>query len=355
VLPEIEAALGLGDATAWLTGAVQLGFIAGTALMSLTGLADRFSPRLIFLLACGLAAAANLAVLGADGLGGLVAARLVCGAALAGIYPIGMKIAAGWYRAGLGAALGWLVGALVLGTAFPHLLRGLSGDLPWTAVVLSTSGLALLGGVALAALVPDGPHLKPSPGLDLRCIAKLWALPAYRASALGYFGHMWELYTLWALLPALILTHTAFPPSLTAGAVIAAGALGCIGGGYLSTRTGSASVARWQLGASALCCLVAPAVWAWAPPGLTLAFLVTWGVTVVGDSPQFSALTARAADPSLVGTGLALATTVGFALTIVSLQVAAAAPLALVSWVLLPGPLLGLIALRGYARPHDAS
>ena len=344
VLPEIEAALGLGDATAWLTGAVQVGFIAGTALLSLTGLADRFSPRWIFFLACGLAAAANAATLGASGLGGLVAARLICGAALAGIYPIGMKVAAGWYREGLGAALGWLVGALVLGTAFPHLLRGITAALHWTAVVVGTSALALLGGVVLAALVPDGPHLKPSPGLELRCVPKLWALPAYRASALGYFGHMWELYTLWALLPALIVAHTELAASLTTGAVIGVGALGCVGGGYLSARIGSASVARWQLGVSALCCLLAPAIWAWASAAITVGFLFVWGVAVVGDSPQLSALTARAAPPALIGTGLALATTVGFSITVVSLQVAGQVPLAWVSWVLLPGPLLGLVA-----------
>ncbi len=148
VIGDLESALGLQGTVAWLTGAVQLGFIAGTTILSLTSLADRISPRWIFLASCAGAAIANLATLGASGLPGLLGARLACGVALAGVYPIGMKVAAGWYRDGLGAALGWLVGALVLGTAFPHLLRSLTAELPWAVVITGTSGLALAGGVA---------------------------------------------------------------------------------------------------------------------------------------------------------------------------------------------------------------
>jgi len=346
VIPDLERELGLSGTTSWLTGAVQLGFIAGTAMMSLTGLADRFSPRWVFLAGCVLAGLCNLSTLAASGLVGLVLARFACGAALAAVYPIGMKVAAGWVREGLGSALGWLVGALVLGTAFPHLLRGLAVGLPWASIVALTSVLSVGGGVLLAALVPDGPYLRPSAGFDLSAVPRLWAIPEYRAAALGYFGHMWELYTLWAVLPALAAAYLPMNPSLLSFSVIAVGAIGCGVGGMLSSRIGSAGVARVLLGISGLCCAAAPLLWTTAPVWLLVGFLLIWGVAVVGDSPQFSALSAQAAPPELIGTGLALATAVGFGLTVISLQVAALVPLQWVAWALLPGPLLGLWAMR---------
>ena len=359
VMADLQREFGLADgAVATITSAVQLGFIAGTLVFAALNLADRFSPRKVFLACAMLGALANAAVfLIADTpwpYASLVAFRFATGFFLAGIYPVGMKIAAGWYREGLGAALGYLVGALVLGTAFPHLVRALGAELPWRAVMGAVSALAISGGVVMYALVPDGPYLARGARFDPRAFATLFSVPALRASAFGYFGHMWELYTMWALVPLMIGAHASrhgatLDVSLWSFVVVASGAIGCVVGGRASRSAGSARVAAFQLRASGLCCVVSPFAYA-APTPVFLAFLVAWGIVVVGDSPQFSALTASVAPRALLGSALTLVNCIGFALTIASLQLAAALgrwiPL---EWWFVPiaaGPALGLIAFR---------
>jgi len=347
------------EALGYVTSAVQLGFISGTLVFAFLAVADRHSPRLVFLL-CSLAgAAANLGVLTADGgLAPLLICRFATGFFLAGIYPVGMRIAAGWYRTGLGHALGFLVGALVLGTAFPHLLKALGQSWPWQYVLTGVSIIAAGGGVLMYLLVPDGPHLARSSKFDPRALAAIFAVKEFRASAFGYFGHMWELYAFWAFVPVLLAARAPeFSVSLWSFIVIAIGAAGCVGGGLVSLRAGSARVAGSQLAVSGICCLLSPLLLL-APPSAVIGFLVVWGIAVVGDSPQFSALNAANAPRTAVGSALTIANCIGFAVTIGSIELLNAAarvlPVEYLFLLLAPGPALGLLALRPLLKAERA-
>jgi MFS family permease len=360
VLGDLEAHWGVGaEAVGYVTSAVQLGFIAGTLAFAFFAISDRFSPRNVFF-TCSLAgAASNLAVyVGASEFGAVLTLRFATGFFLAGIYPVGMRIAAGWYRSGLGNAIGFLVGALVLGTAFPHLLKGAGHAMPWEAVTVIVSVTAALGGLLMRAFVPDGPYLVKAPRFDPRALAIIFAKPLFRSSTFGYFGHMWELYAFWAFVPFVLSAHAAAAgTSLNIAVwsfwVIGAGALGCVGGGIVSLRFGSAPVAFAQLSVSGLCCLLSP-VFFHAPTPVFLAFMLVWGITVVGDSPQFSALNAQNAPRELVGSALTIANCIGFAITIFSIQLlnvlAERVDSAYLYLPLAAGPALGLLALRPLVR-----
>jgi MFS family permease len=360
VLGDLQLALGLPDAAlGYITSAVQLGFIAGTLAFAFFAISDIASPRRVFFVCTLAGAAANAGSYAlAEGLASLLVLRFATGFFLAGIYPVGMKIAAGWYRSDLGKALGFLVGALVLGTAFPHLIKGLGQALPAQQVMLGVSVLAVAGGAAMLALVPDGPYLSKGARFDPRALASVFGAARFRASAFGYFGHMWELYAFWAFLPFVLATHAAIrgveiTVSLWAFAVIGIGTLGCIAGGLVSLRRGSARVAFAQLFASGACCVLSPLMFH-APTPVFLAFLLFWGIVVAGDSPQFSALNAAYAPRELVGSALTIANCIGFAITIGSIELlnAVAAPLG-AQWLfvlLAPGPVLGLVALLPLLR-----
>jgi MFS family permease len=280
--------------------------------------------------------------------------RFATGFFLAGIYPVGMKIAAGWYREGLGRALGYLVGALVLGTAFPHLLRGVGAELPWQYVIAGVSLLAVCGGVLMLLLVPDGPHLPTGSKFNPRALAMIFRSQAFRASAFGYFGHMWELYTLWAFIPLWILayaenTGTVLNVPMWSFAIIAIGFIGCAGGGVISRKVGSARVAAIQLLISGICCALSPFFFNAELP-IFLAFLMAWGISVIGDSPQFSALNAENAPREYVGSALTIVNSIGFLITVFSIQlISFLLPLIgpqAIFLLLLPGPLIGLWALK---------
>ena len=354
VLPELQKSLQLqNSALALLTSAVQFGFILGTLCFAILSLADRVSPRKLFLACALLGAFANAAVLfTATSFTGILLLRAVTGFLLAGIYPVGMKIAASWYSGKLGKAIGYLVGALVLGTAFPHLLRGLGASLPWQTMLLGVSTLAVLGGVLMYLLVPDGPFAGKRAKFDARNILRVFKIPDFRAAAFGYFGHMWELYTLWAFTPFILAYAlpelTPSQISIYSFLVIAAGAIGCVVGGYLSQYWGSAKVAFVQLILSGACCVLS--VFVFEMHFLVVPFLVFWGIVVAGDSPQFSALSARTAPPHLVGTALTMVTSIGFAITIASIQFTGflmqfLPPAKMFVWLTI-GPILGLIALK---------
>ena len=357
VMPDLQRQFGWNAAdVGTLTSSLQLGFIAGTLVFALLAVADRFSARRVFLgcalaaAACTLAAAASAASFGA-----LLTWRLLTGFFLAGIYPVGMKIAALWFPRGLGTALGWLVGALVLGSASPHAMRAWGAGWAWTSVFHCVALIAALAGVLVMLAVPEPAHAPQPARLQFNALASLWRDRRVRASVLGYFGHMWELYTFWVLIPAILATRlgNANAVSWSAFLVLGSGALGCIGGGLIARRHGSALVAAAQLGTSLVCCLLAP--WALgASVQIFMLWLLVWGITVAGDSPQFSALTAANAPRDAVGSVLTLTNCIGFAISAVSIElfsrVAHALPLGGVLPWLAVGPALGLFGLRTLLR-----
>jgi predicted MFS family arabinose efflux permease len=354
-VPELAERWGLSAAgRGWLLMAVQVGFISGTLGLSFSGLADYFPAHRVFAVSALLGAGLNAAFAFTDDLPTALGLRFAVGICLAGVYPVGMKLVVSWAPDRAGAALGWLVGALTLGTATPFLVRGLGDAVPWRAAVLAASGLATAGGLMIARL-GEGPAARAAGSLGWSQVRAAFRVPAFRASALAYFGHMWELYAFWALTPALcgivLLGETGTPVWLAAAAVVGVGGVGCVAGGWWSRRTGSAVVAAAALAASGLMCLASPLL-AWLPPAAGLVLLGVWGLAVVADSPQFSALSAKAAPAGSVGSALAVQNGVGFLVTVVAIQVTAAAwPVVgpWVGWVLLPGPVLGLLALRRLA------
>ena len=357
VMPDLQRAFGWDTAAvATLTSALQLGFIAGTLVFALLAVADRFSARRVFLVCALAAAGCTLAAMaGAADFHRLLLWRALTGFFLAGIYPVGMKLASLWFPRGLGPALGWLIGALVIGSASPHALRALGAAWPWQAVFVAVAVAAALAGAVVMLLVPEPPVRPGLAPLRLSALASLWRDGRVRASVLGYFGHMWELYTVWVLMPLVLATRLADAVAVSwwAFAALGAGAAGCVLGGLAAPRHGSAAVARSQLAVSGLCCLAAPWLLT-APLPLFLAWLIVWGITVAGDSPQFSALTAANAPREAVGSVLTLSNSIGFAISVVSIELfvrlAQSVPLgSLLPW-LAAGPLLGLLAMRPLLR-----
>jgi MFS family permease len=352
VMPDLQRGSNLPDAAVgWFTAAVQLGFIAGTLGFAIVGIADRFSPRLVFL-ACSLAGASCAALCAwlPPSFGSLIALRFLTGVFLAGIYPVGMKIAAGWYTQGLGLALGVLVGALVLGTALPFGLRALGAAWPWQGVMWAVALVAATGGVVMAVWVPDGPHLAPPARLSPRALLVIVQDRKLRASAFGYFGHMWELYAFFVLMPLIAAARwESAAAAWWVFAAIAVGALSCVAGGLWARRFGSERIAAFQLACSGSCALLSPwlldaPVWAWA------VWVIVWGATVSGDSPQFSALTARNAPPAQMGSVLTLVNCIGFSISVATITgfvfMATRWPLAQVLPWLALGPVLGLLCMK---------
>ena len=355
VLTDLIATFGLpAAALGGLTSAVQFGFICGTLVFAVLAVADRFSPARVFCLSALAAASFNLCgTLDANTFPTLLGGRFLTGFFLAGIYPVGMKIAADHFSAGLGRSLGFLVGALVLGTAFPHLVKSMGGALPWRFILYFTSGIAALGGLCMLWFVPDGPYRRAGARPEFTAFLRVFRNRPFRAAAFGYFGHMWELYAFWAFVPVWIgayFSGRAAPVglSLLSFGVIAAGGAACVLGGYLSGRFGVRRVAALALAASGLCCLLSPLFFV-ADPLLFLPFLLVWGMTVVADSPLFSTLVAGSAEPEVKGTALTIVNCIGFAITIVSLQLLSGVGEWLAPrWLfvfLLPGPVFGLLGL----------
>jgi len=338
-----------------ITSIVQFGFIAGTLIFSLLTIADRFSASAVFFFSSLIAATSNLILIWlAKDIYWLMSLRFITGFFLAGIYPVGMKIAAENFPEKLGNALGFLVGALVFGTAFPHILRSQLQDLNWQNVLLFTSLLAFTGGILILAFIPHTKS-KSISAIKLNTAFTVFQSSNFRSAAFGYFGHMWELYTFWAFIPFVLSVYNKIHASniniaVWSFVIIASGGLGCILGGILSQKTGSKKIAFYSLLISGICCLFSPLIFNFGP-AIFILILVIWGLTVVSDSPQFSTLVAQSAPAENKGTALTIVTSIGFAITIVSIQF-----LKLVSdnWkensliLLLIGPVFGLLSLKKY-------
>ena len=323
--PELESLLGQSGLVPTITSAVQLGFIVGTFFYAVFQLADRYSPSQVFLWSSLAAGAVNVALLWVPlQLEWILGSRFLTGFFLGGIYPVGMKIAADYTKSGLGVALGFLVGALVIGTAFPFLIQGLELDVSYRVLILVPAGLACLGGLLVGIGIPDGPYRKPNPALNFSLIPQLARNKALQGAAGGYFGHMWEIYTFWAFLPLLLgfLTENSLTPatqSLWTFVLIGIGGISCAVGGLISQKLGSGTVAMASLIGSGVCglvLLVFPEFAFWAP----LPFLFVWGLLLSPDSPQFSTLVAQSVAPEHRGTALTLVNGLGFGLTIISIQ-----------------------------------
>ena len=342
------------DDIALLTSSIQLGFIFGTLIYALLSIPDRFSPSLVFFVSSIFSCVFNLSIIyEGHTLISLITARFFTGFFLAGIYPVGMKIAADHMIQGLGKALGWLVGALVLGTAFPHLMRSFPTLFPWHSVIISTSIFSFLGGLIMWLFVPDGPHRKQLASLDLKAFRTIFQIDKFRAPAFGYFGHMWELYSFWAFVPLIIAHHnlTSTDPiqsvSILSFIVIGLGSLGCIMSGFLSTRFGAENIAYSSLLLSAICCLIYPIIFWMSSTIVLIIYLCFWGIVVVADSPMFSTLVAQNAPLETKGSALTIVNCIGFAITILSIQAIHFLmdwiPFSIIFVLLGIGPMIGLM------------
>jgi len=360
--PAIAAELSItGSGTAWLTMAVQGGFVVGTLASALLNLADVFRARRLFAAGCLAGALANAAIPFAHSAIAVIALRFFTGAALAFVYPPGLKIAAGWFLERRGTALGVVVGALTIGSAFPHLLAYGAADVPWRTLMWTSSALAIAGGAIVGVSVHDGPYVSASAPFDPSAVGQVLRNRGIRLATLGYLGHMWELYAMWAWMPAFAAASIAAAGdvagrrgSLVAFVAIATGAIGCVMAGRWADVMGRARIAGGSMVVSGTCALLAGTIFG-GPFPLLLLLAVLWGFSIVADSAQFSALVSEFSPKTQVGTALTLQVCLGFLLTMVSMRllpiVAGAYGWRWAFLLLVPGPAAGALMMRRLASP----
>jgi MFS family permease len=351
VVPALRDEWGISSGgAAWLTGAVQIGFVVGALASAILNLADRVPARVLMAMSAAGAGAANAAVaMFAAGIEAAVPLRFLTGVFLAGVYPVGMKLMASWFVRGRGLAIGVLVGALTLGSGSPHLIAAI-GEPPWQAVLLVGSALACVGAGAIL-MVRDGPHAAPGPPLDLRWAANVVRDRPVRLANLGYLGHMWELYAVWTWLPAYLAASLGegAGASLLAFVAIGVGGLaGAVGAGLVADRLGRTVTTITAMAVSGTCALLAAPLFG-APAAIVTALAIVWGVTVIADSAQFSVAVSELTDIRFVGTALTLQTAAGFLLTVASIRLVGSLG---ADWgwrwafpVLALGPVVGIVAM----------
>nr|WP_321224984.1 MFS transporter [uncultured Psychroserpens sp.] len=345
------------NALGYLTSSVQFGFIIGTLFFAIFTIADRFSPSKIFALSAVFGALFNVAIIyNSNSLFSLLLFRFLTGFFLAGIYPVGMKIASDYFKEGLGKSLSFLVGALVLGTAFPHILKGFIDTSSWKPIIISTSIIAVLGGLLIFLFVPDGPNRIAAKKLNPTAFLSIFKNRKFRAASFGYFGHMWELYTFWAFVPIILKNYSIWHQNIEFNipvlsfTIIAIGALGCIIAGYVAEKIGTKITAFTALLLSCICCLSSPFILMFTSPIFFISFLIFWGIVVIADSPLFSTLVAQNVEPQIKATALTIVNCIGFAITIISiliLNILITTTNSLMVYMILGvGPILGLLSLR---------
>ena len=362
--PQLEEVWGLTmGQTAGLTLAVQIGFVVGAMGSAVFGLADAWASRRLFVVSALVGSAANAALV-ALGPGDHLLAfglRLLTGMALAGVYPSGLKVMAGWFRQGRGMALGLLVGALTVGSAGPHLIRGFGFN--WEGVVLVASGLAVFASLVMGLGVGDGPFEVPSPRFSRQLIGRVVRSRGFRLSTYGYLGHMWELYAMWTWTASFLMASSAAAsdsygsvPIITFG-VIAVGGAGAWLAGLWADRSSRPLVAGGSMVVSGACALATPFLFGRSAMVVIPLFLV-WGFSVVADSAQFSAMVTETSGDEVRGTALTLQTALGFLLTLVTIR---GVPLLAEAWswqwafpVLALGPAVGVVAMIRFHRLESA-
>ncbi len=327
VVPALNSAWNLTDAgRAWLTMSVQAGFVIGSIASALLNLADRIPSRRLFAGSALLAAlSAALIPLVADSLAPALILRFLTGFFLTGVYPVGMKIMATWTQADRGLGIGLLVGGLTLGTAFPHLLNALTGMGNWRQVLLIGAGLAAVGGLIAGIFVREGPYRTAMPHFNWRYAGEIFRNRSLRLAILGYLGHMWELFAMWAWLAGFLIASfrlNGISPtwaSLVAFAAISAGGLGSLVAGKLADHLGRTTISISSLAISGSCALVVGLLFGGNPALLTGVCLV-WGFAVVADSAQFSAAVSELCQKNYIGTALTVQTSLGFLLTMITIR-----------------------------------
>ena len=366
ILPELTLRSGLGESEkVWLTNAVQLGFVIGAIVLAFFNLSDSMPLILLIAFSCTLAAIANLLLIWTDTPLSIIAVRLLTGVALSGVYPSVVKLIATWFQKSRGVAMGVIIGALTLGSAAPHFFRAMTPDTDWLIVIWVSSLMTFLAGMILVFFVSEGPfyfartRFKPS-----QIIQVLNNKPLALVN-IGYLGHMWELYAMWAW----ILTFAHFllndfdwvpfgAPEYFSFFIVSIGAIGCVIAGYLSDIYGRCYITAALMLVSGSCAFSIGFLVNTSPFLFGLIALL-WGLTIIADSGQFSAAVTELSEPNLVGTALTVQMAIGFGITMITIWLAPVFGQLFGSfqWMFLllaPGPFIGAIAML-LLRRHPQS